>query len=808
MKGDIKGNISDVHAKAMVTQGIQNLYQTKGYDFSGRTALRFLENTHQGENQDLRILEKDLLQYLQQANILFTQEQAQHLNSLLNQSEQKISRHLDLSVSALSKAQLNYTGSVSLIDQAATLDLDLEYKNKNIKASAHLPTVIDFKEGRFYANFGLNESESSFSFIDVPFLKEIDQKRYKEYAQYLSELQSTPFVLSSPENIKSIPIASKDKNLGVVQKIRLTSSFTEFMAKIHLYQKANKAYLDSLMVKEKLLDEKKLEDDTLSSRSTKEAMAVRDQLSHYLKYGFIEQRNNDKTEDEYVNINDDENLLDQKENDKPVSENVCMHLYEERYECDGKLKLNTKGHTKNWLANYIDRIEDVDVILNQAIDKDNKISVDSKKTVSVEHLKKIWQENAPNFDHDPIQLQLDIGLDKSGRIVSINSDITVQDQKYIQKPFVITNTVDISSYNSPKKIDRHVLRNSHDLKQQFNLRNNLEELNLSLNKIFELKDYLFQVQKQVYEKTKSYEKTYQAGLILLSAINDPHINKTYSFDELKEITFEQAYSNNLDFIDQVEKIRDRYQDNNYERNEYGAMVRKNAMAMKVQEEVTKEIKEILKKEQMYLKSLDASSDDILIELYQQNESTDKLLELFSLVILYKSIPDQYFEYQIDIDDFLQELEPSIQPFLRQYYPKYSKKTPNKNGREDYEIVNNYTGVGRILDVAMRELLGKMDKLKAHKIFSSQLSEEDKFKQLYMYMIDNKNDHDGYYKIDTKTKNQIALSFAKATIVLKQDGDLQEINLDSLKQHDQLYWFMDAFEDTYKAMLEYELEHKS
>ncbi len=207
------------------------------------------------------ILQRQIEQYLKVQKVGLDHQEKQHLYAALakeqlpsddrfSAKEGYASKFDQFALNLLSNIQFSYNGSVHYRQKLASLNLEAKYEKPTLLVHAKVPMVVDFNEYKFYINyFSLmpylvnKDSQASFAYIDFSKYKnEINRVDFKKLADYLKQINALSYALAEPQGIQALPLNAKDKDLAVVEKIRLSTTLEQLQLQMALYEQVNRPY--------------------------------------------------------------------------------------------------------------------------------------------------------------------------------------------------------------------------------------------------------------------------------------------------------------------------------------------------------------------------------------------------------------------------------------------------------------------------------------------------------------------------------------------------------------------------------------
>lgn len=286
-------------------QGINAIYEYPSFDYRGGVKLKIEQNPTQTKKDSKktiqpidRALEQKLNQYLKQQNIQLSHAQKQAVLAEASKKEhyslnEVFGKGAGYFESVLKDLQFNYDGTVNYRQKIATFNVDAKYQKPNLLVHARIPSVIDFKESKFYSNiFSLMpylanpNDQNQFAFYDFSKYKnDIANVDAKALVEFLKQSGSTTYVLASEQQLKTVALSAEEKAKGAVEKIRIQSTVDELMLQAELYALVNRTYLvdsvlkiESSKVAKDLNDESESEEDARAETDVETVYAAEEAL--------------------------------------------------------------------------------------------------------------------------------------------------------------------------------------------------------------------------------------------------------------------------------------------------------------------------------------------------------------------------------------------------------------------------------------------------------------------------------------------------------------------------------------------------
>ena len=250
-------------------QGVNAIYEYPNFDYRGGVKLKIEQNSSQVQKNAKkmlkstdRALEEKLNQYLKQQNIQLShvQKQAVLQQALKNENSsltEVFGKGAGYFESILKDLQFNYDGTVNYRQKIATFNVDTKYQKPNLLVHARIPSVIDFKESKFYSNiFSLMpylanpQDQNQFAFYDFSKYKnDISNIDIKALVEFLKQSGAITYVLAPENQVKTVALTADEKAKGAVEKIRIQSTVDELMLQAELYALVNRTYLVESVLK-------------------------------------------------------------------------------------------------------------------------------------------------------------------------------------------------------------------------------------------------------------------------------------------------------------------------------------------------------------------------------------------------------------------------------------------------------------------------------------------------------------------------------------------------------------------------------
>ncbi|SDY36611.1 hypothetical protein [Acinetobacter kyonggiensis] len=527
--------------------GLNAMFETSGYDYQGK--LNFHANLAPNTTKNSKVtqqesapsldpvLQHQIEQYLKVQKLRLGHQEKQHLYTALAKEQlpnadrfaakEGYGSNFDqFALNLLSNIQFSYNGSVHYRQKLASLNLEAKYEKPTLLVHAKVPMVVDFNEYKFYINyFSLmpylvnKDSQASFAYIDFSKYKnEINRVDFKKLADYLKQVNALSYALAEPKGIQALPLNAKDKNLAVVEKIRLSTTLEQLQLQMALYEQVNRPYfLNSVVgikptdaVAEQAATTVATQDSTQKHKAVAPAGEVDDvpsltkdeaaesslQLSLLIDTHFSALGQGDTAEpatesgclkqdkscaatavaaDTVVVTEQPEDIVAadavqtaDKGSDEYLNQQQCQELISQPQRATmGALTFCQHEYDLNAFAS-----KEQDVDQTKLIDALSSLSpifepYASDQLMDVKTFSGLWAKHQPEIQQalkanaQQIPLVMDVGLDAQGRAILVDYDVQITSQKYgtvnIQADFNIQN------YGQASTIDGAQLRQAKSL---------------------------------------------------------------------------------------------------------------------------------------------------------------------------------------------------------------------------------------------------------------------------------------------------------------------------------------------------------
>ena len=608
----IKTNSGSQNLEQKAINSLNAMYEYPSYDYRGKFKVHVdLDQNKSNTSSEKATLDAALKQkvnqYLQEQKVNLNSKQKQALYNALAQQPKssggsKADKFAQIMANILNDMQFEYDGSVHYRQKMGSFNLTARYEKPTLLVQAKVPMVLDLNNYKFYINyFALmpylvnKENQNNLAYLDFSkyqaMFKQVD---YKKFAEYVKASSAVYYRLADQNNIQALSVSAADRNLGVVEKIRLKTSIEELILQANLYSKVNEKYLmqSILNIKEQNL-EKLIADETNAVSKTKpdaaasilaskdsadDASVVSQQLYRLVNQHFgVEDEADPKVSDaaqqamdaakEAGIVADDLESADaaadaasSSEDEQGLTEAQCTALqhaqqaaYGDAQYCESIYDIdvfNTKKAESGFLS-YVEKLQSVEKEF-AVYDENQFVDDQAFKALWIKHQAEIEKALPPQDKRNPFTM--DIGLDAQGRAVKIDYDLNYALPE-LKSRFNLKADMLISNYGQATPIDQAQLKRaktwaeaskgsmleqaigsfSEKLGQTGIQERSVEPYTLSLE------DQLKVIAEQRYDATHSYEQTFKAVFIAKLIENKAEIAQRYTSQELQEIAAVYAY---------------------------------------------------------------------------------------------------------------------------------------------------------------------------------------------------------------------------------------------------------------------------
>lgn len=618
----IKTNSASQNLEQKAINSLNAMYEYPSYDYRGKFKVHVdLDQNKSNTSSEKATLDAALKQkvdqYLQEQKVNLNSKQKQALYNALAQQPKssggsKADKFAQIMTNILNDMQFEYDGSVHYRQKMGSFNLTARYEKPTLFVQAKVPMVLDLNNYKFYINyFALmpylvnKENQNNLAYLDFSkyqaMFKQVD---YKKFAEYVKASSAIYYRLADQNNIQALSVSAADRNLGVVEKIRLKTSIEELILQANLYSKVNEKYLmqSILNIKEQNL-EKLIADETNAASKTKpdaaasilankdsadDASVVSQQLYRLVNQHFgVESAAEDATQaaqktgivsdevaegaeeairmaeeatGEKIKRPTDASVSAEADEQDGLSEAQCTALqntakttYGDVQYCQSLYGVDVFGDkkTETGFLSYIEKLKAIEKEF-AVYDQNQFIDDQAFKALWIKHQAEIEKALPPQDKRNPFTM--DIGLDAQGRAVKIDYDLNYALPE-LKSRFNLKADMLISNYGQATPIDQAQLKRAKTwaeaskgsmLEQAIGSfseklgQTNVQERSAEAYTL-SLDDQLKVIAEQRYDATHSYEQTFKAVFIAKLIENKAEIAQRYTSQELQEIAAVYAY---------------------------------------------------------------------------------------------------------------------------------------------------------------------------------------------------------------------------------------------------------------------------
>lgn len=601
-------------------QGLNAMYTYPSYDFNGQFDIDLALEKSDAKSAQKALdakLQKQLDQYIAAQNIKLTKQEKADLYQVIAEGKygtyegsDRIKQFLS---SFLKHTKFGYEGSIDFKERLATFDVLAKYEKQTLLVQTRIPMAVDLKNYKFYINyfgvmpFMVNQaSQDNYAYLDFSEYKDvIDGIDFKNLMGYLQEGTAVSYVLAGPEQIQHTSMSAEDKAHGVVEKIRLKSTFEQFMLQQQFFEAANRKYaLHSIIDADKLVktqlekmatstDEGESEEEKYSTHGMGAEEAEAYKASTKL-YRLMNEKRHDRDDvEEAVEAAAPAHVAlegeDHAENaasaatesaaadvaaakaaaddaDEGLTEEQCIALRDSKKPLAlGDITYCQEEHYVYLLpAEEDDSEHPLKVLMSdeyKALEKKFEAS-GSDKLMTATEFKQLWAANSNEINallakQKQNDFVVDVGLDEKGRAIKVDYDMNL----YVKGvgTFKVKSDNNVLNYGNAKTISRSQLKNAKSIEEVTKdspFEYFVGALSRSLGgkgtteaaaqdshvAVKPFSQQLDELAASVYDRTGSYSKTYEAVYLMKLSYEKPKIVEYYTPRELNEIARVYAYS--------------------------------------------------------------------------------------------------------------------------------------------------------------------------------------------------------------------------------------------------------------------------
>ncbi len=544
----IKSNAlnADQDAPQRAIQGFNALYEYPNFDYRGQFQVHLDrpqkdQNLKSADSKQLDpAIEKKVNQYLKDQKIKLTDIQKKELyQAIAKQDSNYISRFVgmgaDVVQNIVNDLQIRYDGTVNYRQKMASFNLETQYKKPNLSVEMRIPTVLDMNNYKFYTHiFSImpylanSQDQDKYAYYDFSKYKDdINKVNGKALIELLKQSGATSYLIAAPHQIQNLAVSSADKQVGIVEKIRLNTSVEEMFLQGQLYSTVNRQYLmnsvfglnQSNIAKilgpssdsqasdeayEAAQEAMKAADEAVAGITSSDDSANDASSAMYQLYNAVNRKSHEDLEEEVeagdaaqaaraaVEDDGDDATADQdqeRDSDDEAVEaaadgNTTKILTEQQCEDLTKAKANPRfGDVEYCQYHY-----EIDVLKGEqqkesssdtALREKNKTALVSTfngyakdQLVDAQQFKQLWNQHLTEIEsslpapdkRNP--LIVDLSLDNKGRAVKADYDMGL-DLDTLNRKLNIKMDMQFLNYGNASKIDQNVLKQAKPFKEIF-----------------------------------------------------------------------------------------------------------------------------------------------------------------------------------------------------------------------------------------------------------------------------------------------------------------------------------------------------
>lgn len=293
--------------------GLNAMFETSSFDIRGKLAIQANPQVKKSAEKDTNkaknsateqddVLQKQIEKTLKAQNIKLTQKEKNELLKAVaeytyddygdyEESDERKSAKRGLS-NFLNDLEISYDGSVHYRQKLASLNLNMQYQKPTLLVKAQVPMVVDFKQYKFYTNyFALmpylvnRESQDVFAYLDFSHYKsDLSKFNIQNFVEYLKQSNALPYAVAKPNQISTVALNAQEKNLGISEKIRLSTDVETLLLQARLFAWVNKPYFSEKILGEPYVKNSPAEDAAAAADEAAAAaeLAVAEAVGEYI----------------------------------------------------------------------------------------------------------------------------------------------------------------------------------------------------------------------------------------------------------------------------------------------------------------------------------------------------------------------------------------------------------------------------------------------------------------------------------------------------------------------------------------------
>lgn len=538
-----QSNTQHSNLNQQATTALNSLYTQNNYNFN----IRIHTDINSQEQKTAPIQPKIIEQYILNQKLPLTTEQQNALMDSLNantktsytSSRDKIFTTILENIAHYGEFQVN--GGVDWRQKRANIEALAQYHDANLLVQYRFPTFIDLQQHRIYLNdvnlknapSKAQKNHQTYYFDFSEYQNDLKSINWKNIIDYLKTTNAIYFEsLIGQENVTTLSPTTEERQLSVVKKIRLNTSIEEYVLKNLIFDAINRTYVENLIDFDKL---KKATTDKASANTENRSEELADQLYDAVSKHFddLESKEYTKTQDKVDDTQSTQQNLSFEQCQIQLKNKANFGLITECYlEYDDKVFVDdSQQSTSSWkdiIANIMNNKAKVDKIFSQ---------YDNGELKTIAEFNEIIQKHQTDIEKllpkQRTPIVYDVSVDAQGRLVGNTATIQLN-TKLANKQVMGTINFDMFVKNYGKAKVELMNQNAKPISEH-----PWAEKNKSATNKYELSSDIAQ---SVYDKTKSYEKTYSAVFIAELAHYYPELFRYTTAQDLQEIALVYAYS--------------------------------------------------------------------------------------------------------------------------------------------------------------------------------------------------------------------------------------------------------------------------
>lgn len=589
-------NGTTTHIDQRAIQALNGLYETTSYDFQGQLSVQTkATNVTKKPAMQLDRTTQKKVEALLTPYWGFSTVDKKHLYRALAQSEtdqDQVSESTRYLLSVLNDVQFSYTGSVDYRQKRFALDLNIKYEKPTLLVNAKVPMVVDFKQYKFYSNyFALmpflvnKDSQNAYAYVDFSkFKPQFERINMTKLVEYLKQNNALAYILAQPADIQPLALSATERQQGIQEKIRLHGDLDHFVLQQIFFTYINQDYLAQQVL---MIPADELGTENEKNLATEaDAVDLSDKLGaeSYQSYKRIaaligpavstlnpQLENDDSTSvcSSHEDVCESASTVTASEKNQTRDEDEALEMSPQ----DCRQLVTAQPYIPVGALTQCQHEYDINLLDRAASDLDlgeygtvfSQLEPLFKAERSSEFkdaaaFQKIWQKHqAAIYDvlkreiTQPFILQMDLGLDRQGRLFDIHYMLSKPQSVY--GDIAILSHTQFKHYGHATAVDAQALKNAKSIqevtkgsifeKMLTNIFSNISNDQPAIQDP-DFDQQLHKMALATYEKTGSYLQTYQLVYQLLYAKHRPAALNYYSVQDLQEIAELSAYHFNPD----------------------------------------------------------------------------------------------------------------------------------------------------------------------------------------------------------------------------------------------------------------------